>query len=608
MVQAFDDVDHKLGLLSQRIETVKDGLLCDKVTLRVQQEREEEALLLQLQQLRTRHANEIAQLEAEVLPRIAAYEHEARLLRAARNELAPACRLPPELLCIIFNVLRRSWNLWTRTTHVCRRWRAAALDCGPLWASISTRQSPREVAAFLERSGNAGLHAHLDLWDRKLCALQHINRSMERIQSLDVDVTASFMQGAHSHLFTIPAWGLETMFASTDGRLTHDHRVDFPADMFAGDAPRLRRISLRGCWFPPQWPPLAQLAELSIDGHHPLTLCDAHELTDLLRQTSGLTVLKLGGILHTTGEGVEPPKVSLPNLTLLSVSESVRSFVRIWGLLSLPVSTSLAVSIHRDDFEDYRDAIDAVAAHVRQRAASGESIEGITVFASTWNVMITAEGATSMNTPTNNIDGAAVPVTLPLLRLNVLEEKDGAVVTRLVRDVFAALPLNRVRDARFDIDEIEWRFVTPVTLSSQLWADMLLRTPILERLALRVVLLRDVLAAITSLNAPRRIPLLRQLQLYSLHFAATDRAPESSASDWVASATAEPGTLRSETNGEALRTWLAARCHADPSSSGTPLRVVLSKCRGLTPQLLDDLRQVVHSVEWNVEEQGLVSG
>jgi hypothetical protein len=284
--------------------------------------------------------------------------------------------------------------------------------------------------------------------------------------------------------------------------------------------------------------------------------------------------------------------------------------MQIWELLSLPASTSLTISVRREDLEEYRDVIDAVAGHLRRQSAGGNFVDHISVFASTWNVMMTAEGC---NQPASCGANSKSRNTPPMLRLNVCEEKDGAVVTRFVGAVFDALPLGRVRSARFDIDEIEWRFVSPVSISAALWSDMLARTPALTRLTLRVILLRDILEALTfatsvddqgRVTSRQLIPLLRELQLECVHFAATDRAPESSANNWMTRRGTADYAPQLITNGEALKTWFNAR-YADPDDS---LRLTLTRCRGLTPQLLDDLQQVAHSVEWNSAEQGVASG
>ncbi|KAI0041214.1 hypothetical protein FA95DRAFT_1683343 [Auriscalpium vulgare] len=71
-----------------------------------------------------------------------------RVLRAARNAVLPSHRLPPELLSHIFSLCAVDadawWDMspprlgWVIVAHVCRHWRAVALECSGLWADNVT--------------------------------------------------------------------------------------------------------------------------------------------------------------------------------------------------------------------------------------------------------------------------------------------------------------------------------------------------------------------------------------------------------------------------------------------------------------------------------------
>ncbi|KAI6162406.1 hypothetical protein EDD17DRAFT_1577499 [Pisolithus thermaeus] len=90
-----------------------------------------------VQQARDRIDNEIMLILRSVLP-----------LRSRRNALSHACRLPPELLSMIFLHYARDWYTdpgskfmgqvvpWVAVSYVCRTWRDVALNCSAIWGHL----------------------------------------------------------------------------------------------------------------------------------------------------------------------------------------------------------------------------------------------------------------------------------------------------------------------------------------------------------------------------------------------------------------------------------------------------------------------------------------
>lgn len=77
-------------------------------------------------------------------------------LRNLRSDrMSPVQRLPPELLSLVFHYL-----IWTgrpyvdliRATHVCRLWRATALDNAPLWTHLIGFADIAKAKTFIQRS------------------------------------------------------------------------------------------------------------------------------------------------------------------------------------------------------------------------------------------------------------------------------------------------------------------------------------------------------------------------------------------------------------------------------------------------------------------------
>lgn len=92
-----------------------------------------------------------------------------RRLRQQRNNLSPVCRLPPEILCMIFhlcindtrrNVMGLATIHWYFFTHVCSLWRRIAIHNPALWNFITFDQ-PRWAQEMLRRSQMLPLTVHL---------------------------------------------------------------------------------------------------------------------------------------------------------------------------------------------------------------------------------------------------------------------------------------------------------------------------------------------------------------------------------------------------------------------------------------------------------------
>ena len=105
----------------------------------------------------------------------------ARFSRATISD-SPISRVPLEILqeifmqhpCYVSAAILALWSppdcridheslacCWTATSHVCRRWRAAALSCPRLWSYLSVSSRPEWMAELLRRSGQVSLHIRL---------------------------------------------------------------------------------------------------------------------------------------------------------------------------------------------------------------------------------------------------------------------------------------------------------------------------------------------------------------------------------------------------------------------------------------------------------------
>ncbi|KAF9565838.1 hypothetical protein CPC08DRAFT_141214 [Agrocybe pediades] len=92
-------------------------------------------------------------------------------LKIYRNSLAPISRLAPEILCRVFDHLRKIPNLlpferdplqWIQATHVCHAWRETALNCPSLWTKLPFEFSDMWTQEMLRRSKSASIYVDLD--------------------------------------------------------------------------------------------------------------------------------------------------------------------------------------------------------------------------------------------------------------------------------------------------------------------------------------------------------------------------------------------------------------------------------------------------------------
>ncbi|KAF6766253.1 hypothetical protein DFP72DRAFT_12127 [Ephemerocybe angulata] len=97
-------------------------------------------------------------------------QKDIRTLKSYHNSTTASCRIPREILAnillahqsLIIQGSRGSWRhegifLWIKTAHVCRHWRAVALDCPALWANLCSFTKREFVELSYRRSRNAPL-------------------------------------------------------------------------------------------------------------------------------------------------------------------------------------------------------------------------------------------------------------------------------------------------------------------------------------------------------------------------------------------------------------------------------------------------------------------
>ncbi|KAK7019156.1 hypothetical protein VNI00_018188 [Paramarasmius palmivorus] len=196
---------------------------------------------------------------------------EERVLRAKenlckflteRNSLLSICRLPNEVLGLIitlgvqeiragmrpdpFQSMPVSW-LWS--THVCRHWRAVALECPAIWDTpdftrpklaremlLRAKSTPLYVYAWISHSNNSLATVNV----RK--ALQ----DMTHIAEIRIRFTVSSGARVVSGLVQ-PAPKLRSLHI-INGQMGTSFKL--PDNLLAAEAPRLREMSIQDCLLP----------------------------------------------------------------------------------------------------------------------------------------------------------------------------------------------------------------------------------------------------------------------------------------------------------------------------------------------------------------------
>ncbi|KAI0326006.1 hypothetical protein GY45DRAFT_1230796, partial [Cubamyces sp. BRFM 1775] len=260
-------------------------------------------------------------------------------VRCSINNFRPIHRLPTEVLGIVFRYalptpdggfresgcqepdIKAERRARTALTHVCRRWRAVALDMAALWTVIDASAGP-SVHPYFERSGNMPLHVFarypLDNTTETPLASQG-----DRIQDL-------FLEFPREHRSVVPTElpaflphspNLECLAIATRCRTFEDGRpiVDLAQRprLFPYPPPRLTMLILHNqSWFPAI--PYDRLTHLHISQGTPI---DIRSLLTLLGHCTSLEKAVFVDIYIANARQVpEDFRVELPRLRLLALA------------------------------------------------------------------------------------------------------------------------------------------------------------------------------------------------------------------------------------------------------------------------------------------------
>ncbi|TFY75828.1 hypothetical protein EWM64_g8185, partial [Hericium alpestre] len=313
-----------------------------------------------------------------------ALQAASNIIKARRNALSPATRLHPEILAHIFSFLaaeeipqnsthritvRRGVQVlggssrgevtlgWMRVTHVCRLWRKIALDHPSLWGIDVDSLRPCTTER-LRRSKQAPLVVRYhNPVNNLLAAEQDILMSLlaetPRTSELALTCPQQYAWDSMAHLLVVRAPLLETFSYSTPQRRMGQSCI-LPWNLFAGDAPRLREISLTDARLPLESSLYEHLTHLSLStseyGPAPMAAFTRDELLSVLARMPELEKLELTWTIPSAMDMAAllpaDAAVALPKLKKLKLAAQPTDCLKLVEYLTIPTTTAIHLNCH----------------------------------------------------------------------------------------------------------------------------------------------------------------------------------------------------------------------------------------------------------------------
>ncbi|KAI6120001.1 hypothetical protein EDD16DRAFT_1706202 [Pisolithus croceorrhizus] len=300
-----------------------------------------------VQQARDRIDNEIMLLLRSVPP-----------LCSQRNALSHACRLPPELLSMIFLHYARDWYTdpgskfvgqvapWVAVSYVCRTWRDVALNCGVIWGHLFF-VSLDWTLELLERSKAAPLlvRMHLTSVDSYVAtsSLRMVLRHMERVEDMHV-LNLLTPNSEIENMLDVEAPSLRSLQISSE---------DLAVNLFRGETPALRKLVLHRCYTHWSSPIFNGLTHLSLTYNSCVRTVASRDLLGILRRSPCLREFHFEDVFPdrveisaraATGAVV---KVALLHLERFTLIGDVSAVAPLLACLEMPLFTAVRLTFVR---------------------------------------------------------------------------------------------------------------------------------------------------------------------------------------------------------------------------------------------------------------------
>ncbi|KAI0055564.1 hypothetical protein BV25DRAFT_1921712 [Artomyces pyxidatus] len=270
------------------------------------------------------------------------------------NALSPMSRLPPELLVHIFSYCiaeSRTWQKknigmgWATVTHVCRWWRQVAL-CNPiLWKHVYFPLNKSWAQEVMSRAKSAGVVVS---WIQQPETTQPKRPTsdlaldkLDGIEQLRLNTFDGTLNDIEA-ILQLSAPILEVVDISCSPRA-----LRVPTNLFGGDAPRLRSLSIRGCLeFPWTAPALCNIVNLTVgkgNGFINPTRADLLGALQTMQALEQLALIKcLPSVSHASSSSLI---IALPHLQYLELDERLMRCVDFLQHIRMP-ATGIKLRLH----------------------------------------------------------------------------------------------------------------------------------------------------------------------------------------------------------------------------------------------------------------------
>ncbi|RDB26184.1 hypothetical protein Hypma_006095 [Hypsizygus marmoreus] len=298
-------------------------------------------------------------LEREIDSRISHLDAELRALRLKRNKLIPPIsRLPPELLCRVFQFCQRHTDIqWIYVTHLCHVWRTTALAYPNLWTYIQLGFRSPFFHEMLFRAGSAlPLSISGMLTDDHISTIQSLPQYAPRLREVSLTAPSSVLSIRLAAVMAqICAPGVAPLLEHL-GVSFYEPISVVPAILLLRPSPgpaNLSELILENCILP--WdvfvpPPSLTALEitftaLNIEGIAPYV----DQIVAILQRAPQLANLVLKNAIGSDPSDAPTSlecALNLQHLTTLHIESSVDECVNLLDELLFPALLSLTISCH----------------------------------------------------------------------------------------------------------------------------------------------------------------------------------------------------------------------------------------------------------------------
>ncbi|KAF5333243.1 hypothetical protein D9611_002779 [Ephemerocybe angulata] len=291
-------------------------------------------------------------------------QSEILTLKTRRNGATTTCRLPAEILSLIFLAFysMSSKDLtqpvservdWLRCTFVCHRWREVALGCAELWTTPVFAE-PALARTMLSRSGTSPLNIKFN--GKSEAPSEVLYEALSQLDRLSYVELRGVSRGVADLQTVFSRWtnAQAPLLATLRLECPLDREDDFielPEGFLRGGTQSLKRISLVRCkgafTNTPIGSNIASLSITSLQAQPPTQAAFVHLLSQMpLLQQMRLT----GGLPH---EEVSPQNpVDLLKLEVLQLSDTLENINVFFQLVHTPCARIISLALlDYDDIE-----------------------------------------------------------------------------------------------------------------------------------------------------------------------------------------------------------------------------------------------------------------